>query len=86
MKPFNSEARAAGEATARAVTAEIRAEMGRQRFSNADLARILGVTEHTAGRRLRDEVPFDIVELHEVAAWLGVPISRLLADAEAGAA
>lgn len=62
---------------AEAVAAEVRAEMGRQRKAQADLARALDITIPTAARRLRGEVPFDVIELAVVADWLGVDVQRL---------
>lgn len=62
---------------AEAVAAEIRAEMGRQRLNQAHLAQTLGMTVATAARRLRGEVPFNVIELALIANWLDVPVSRL---------
>jgi transcriptional regulator with XRE-family HTH domain len=61
-----------------AVAAEVRAELGRQRRSQADLAQALGFTAATAARRLDGTVPFDVMELAVVSAWLGVPLSQLM--------
>lgn len=52
--------------------------MARQRRTALDLAEVLGVTPHTAGRRLNGDVPFTIVELVVVSAWLGTPLQKLL--------
>lgn len=60
---------------------EVRAEMARKRKTAADLAHIIGVTQHTAGRRLNGSIPFDVIELHQVAAWLGTTSADLLARA-----
>ncbi len=60
--------------------------MARQRKTQADLARAIGVNEHTAGRRIRAEVPFDVVELVAVAAWLGVTVEALWPQALDGRA
>lgn len=60
-------------AFAEAIATEVRAEMGRQRKTQADLARALGITATTAARRLDTTAPFDTVELGQVAIWLGVP-------------
>lgn len=58
---------------AEAIATEVRAEMGRQRKTQADLARALGITPVTAARRLDTSAPFDTYELGKVAIWLGVP-------------
>ena len=62
---------------ANGVASEVRGEMARQRKTQQELATTLGVNAHTAGRRIRGEVPFDVVELEVIAAWLDVPVSRL---------
>lgn len=69
---------AVGQAAGQRVAGEVRAELARQRKTAADLSRALGVTPHTAGKRISGEVAFDVVELAEVAKWLGVPIEKLL--------
>lgn len=63
---------------AEAVAAEVRAEMGRKRKSQADLAATLAITTATAGRRLSGEVPFDVIELMRVADWLDVDLLQLM--------
>jgi len=68
--------------TTEAVASEVRAEMGRQRKTQADLAGVLGIYTATAGRRLDGSVPFDVVELATVARWLGVKASEIMARAE----
>lgn len=62
---------------ARSVANEVRAELARQRKTQQELATTLGVNAHTAARRIRGEVPFDVVELEVIAAWLGVPVAQL---------
>ncbi|GAA0189641.1 hypothetical protein GCM10008944_01250 [Cytobacillus oceanisediminis] len=63
--------------TAEAVASEVRAHMARQRKTQGDLAQALGIGEHTAGRRLRAEIPFDVIELEQIALWLDVPVADL---------
>jgi transcriptional regulator with XRE-family HTH domain len=58
------------------VATEVRAEMGRQRKTQAELAQALGITAATAGRRLSGEVPFDLIEIAQAAVWLGVEPTR----------
>ena len=68
------------------VAAEVRAEMARQRRTHADIARALGASEATVGRRLSGDVPFKISELSTVAEFLSVPLSALLPSESAKAA
>jgi transcriptional regulator with XRE-family HTH domain len=51
--------------------------MARQRKTQLELAETLRVNAHTAGRRIRGEVPFDVVELEAIAIWLDVPVAQL---------
>lgn len=69
-----------------AVSAEVRAEMARQRKTQADLATALGINPATAARRLNAERPFDTEELFRVAAWLSVPVEQFYPRATAGGA
>lgn len=63
------------------VAAEIRAEMARQRMSQATLAELLQTSQPTVSRRLSGELPFDLAQLEQIATVLRVPMSRLLAVA-----
>lgn len=65
------------------VAAEVRAEMGRHRVTQAQLGQALGLHQMSISRRLAGEVPFDVTELYEVAAFLGCPVSRLIPEAAA---
>lgn len=60
---------------AEAVSAAVRAEMARKNKTAAGLAEVLGITPHTAGRRLNGSVPFAVTDLLVVGAWLDVPLS-----------
>jgi len=64
----------------RSVAAEVRAEMARQQKTQAELAAVIGVTAHTAGRRCSGAVPFDVIEIAAVAEWLSVPVEQLLGN------
>lgn len=80
MTSFQSGARAArevGEARAARVAAEVRAEMARQGKSKGELAHALGVTLNTAKSRYDGALPFNLVELAQVAIWLNVPVEHL---------
>lgn len=61
-----------------AVGNEVRAELARQRKTQAELAAALGITPLTASRRLAGTAPFDTEELHRVAGWLGVPVEQFI--------
>jgi len=73
----NGAAREAGEARAARVAAEVRAEMARQGKSKGELAQALGVTLNTAKSRYSGSQPYNVVELVQVALWLGVGIDYL---------
>lgn len=62
--------------------ANVRAEMARRGVTQAKLAAALGLSQPSVSARLRGVTPFDVDELHTIAAFLGVPLSDLLpADA-----
>lgn len=73
------------QAAPEAVASEVRAEMGRQRKTQAELAAVLGIYSQTAARRLDGSVPFDVAELATVSRWLGIKMSDLLARSERAA-
>lgn len=60
--------------------AEVRAEMARQRVSQAALAEHLGRTQQYVSRRIVGEIPFDVADLEKIAQYLRVPISRFVRD------
>ena len=57
-------------ALARAVSAEVRAAMGRHRISGAQLAALLGVSQNYIATRLRDESPFTINDIENICIAL----------------
>lgn len=67
---------------AQRVAANVRAELARQRVSQGAVAQALGTTRQAVSRRLVGLVPFDVAELHTVAALLGVPVGELHESAE----
>jgi transcriptional regulator with XRE-family HTH domain len=69
---------AVGETAAQRLAGEVRAEMARQKRTAGEMAQALGITAHTAGRRLSGAVPFNVTELDAVARWLGVELEQLL--------
>ncbi len=60
------------------VAAEIRAELGRQKLSQAELARRLGKTEMYVSRRLADGTSLDLGDLLAMADVLRVSVGVLL--------
>ena len=70
------------DAFAVSIADEIRAELARQRKTAADLAIVLGITQHTMGRRLNGQTPFNMIEMSRVAAFLGTSIQTILDRAE----
>ncbi|MBN9210525.1 MAG: hypothetical protein BGO45_04700 [Microbacterium sp. 71-36] len=65
------------------VAAELRAELARQKRSGRELSVVLGISEHTMGRRLNGETPFNMVELAAACLWLGISLTDLIRRAEA---
>lgn len=61
-----------------AVAANIRAELARQRVSQAQVAERLGLSQAAVSRRLSGQTPFEIDEVAEVASLLDVAPSHLL--------
>lgn len=74
------------EALAEALVDEVRVEMVRKRRTNADLGVVIGVTPHTAGRRLKNDPPFNLIELAQIASWLGVGLATLTERAQSSVA
>lgn len=59
------------------VSAEIRAEMGRQQVTQYELAQRLNWAQSQLSRRLRGLVPLSTEDIERIAAALGVPIHEL---------
>lgn len=64
-----------------AVAANIRAELARQRVSQAQVAERLGLSQAAVSRRLTGQTPFELDEVATVADLLAVAPSHLLAVA-----
>lgn len=62
------------------VTAEVRAEAGRQNATQAEIAQILGISQTQVSRRFTGQIDFGIDELAKLAEAWGVPFTRLLPD------
>lgn len=55
----------------------VRAEMARQRVSQAMLGKHLGISQAAVSAKLLGKTPFTIDQLASVAALLGVPLETL---------
>lgn len=66
------------------VAREIRGTLGHLGINQAELARRLGVSDQWVSVRVRPHAsrPIDLAELEQIAAALGVPVSRLLPTPE----
>jgi transcriptional regulator with XRE-family HTH domain len=71
--------------TAQRVAAEVRAEMARQRKTQAHIAQALGSSQAAVSRRLNGEVPFDVRELALIADSLDVPVETFLSTSRGAA-
>lgn len=60
------------------VAAEVRAQLARRQLTGAALAAAIGRSEMYVSRRLRGDVPFDLVDVEQAAEFLGVAIADLL--------
>jgi len=60
------------------VSGEIRAELGRQNLSHANLASSLGWTEAKLSRRLSGKVSFRLTDINAIARTLGVQPTKFL--------
>lgn len=63
---------------ARAVSAEIRAAMARQRMSALRLAARSGLSRNYLGKRLRDEVPFTFNDAEAICAAIREDLPGLM--------
>lgn len=64
------------------LNAEIRAELGRQRLTYADLAERLDTTRQSVQRKLTGSRSVTSVDLFEISAALGIEASELVRRAE----
>lgn len=61
------------------VAAEVRAYLARERRTQRELAEHLGLSQQAVSRRLTGAQAFNINELHAVADYLGIDMTRLIA-------
>jgi transcriptional regulator with XRE-family HTH domain len=67
--------------TAEILAANVRAEMARQRIKQSTVAAHLGLAQPSVSKRLTGQVPFDVNQLTQLSALLGVSVARLLEQA-----
>lgn len=67
------------------VAAEVRAQLARRQITGASLANAIGKSEMYVSRRLRGDIAFDLVDVEQVARFLGIAIVDLLPAAERAA-
>ena len=63
---------------ARAVSAEIRASMGRQRLNGVQLAGKARMSRDYLGKRLRNEAPFTLNDIEAICKALGEDLGEFL--------
>lgn len=66
--------------TTAAVGANIRAELARRGLSQRTLTNVLDVSPTGVSKRLAGVTPIDVDELGKIAAFLGVPVTELIAS------
>lgn len=62
---------------ARAVSAEVRSQMGKKRISQVKLAQQAKLSQNYLSKRLRDEFPFTLDDIENIAAALGLSFTEL---------
>lgn len=67
------------------VAAEVRAQLARRQLPGSALAAAVGKSEMYVSRRLRGDIPFDLIDLEQVAQFLGVAVADLLPATERAA-
>lgn len=67
------------------VASKIRGQLAAQRIRQEDLASALGLHQTSVSARLSGRTPWTLVEVIDVAAFFGVPLSELVPDSIVGA-
>lgn len=65
------------------VAANVRAEVARRQDTQADVARVLGLSQQSVSKKLRGAVPFDLDQLEALALHYGVPVEQFVSTAAA---
>lgn len=63
------------------IAREVRAEMGRQRVTQSQVAQWLGITQPQIAARLASDIEFRPSELEKIADEMGVPVTTFLPTA-----
>jgi len=63
------------------IASSARAELSRGGIAQAEVARLLGMSQQSVSRRLHGTIPFSAGELMKIANYLGVDISVLYGPA-----
>lgn len=66
------------------INEEVRAEMARQRFTYADMARAVGKTRQNTWRKLTADKTISVDDLNEFAQVLTIPAWQIIRRAEEG--
>ncbi|MFB6574969.1 helix-turn-helix domain-containing protein [Kocuria palustris] len=66
------------EERAALIAGEVRAWLARRQKNQADLASHLGIARSAVTRRMKGERLFSVIELMEIADWLGISLADLL--------
>jgi hypothetical protein len=67
------------------VAAEVRAQLARRQLTGMALANAIGKSEMYVSRRIRGEIAFDLIDVEQVARFLGIAVADLLPAAERAA-
>jgi transcriptional regulator with XRE-family HTH domain len=62
------------------VAAEVRAEAGRRRVSQREIAAVLGISQGAVSKKMAGEVRFSVSDLLKLAEVWGVPLSRFASE------
>lgn len=68
---------------ATAISAQMRAELGKQRISANQLSKLVPISQPTLSKRLRDDGAFSIDEVELICEALGIDVFEFVASAHA---
>ncbi|WP_139195003.1 helix-turn-helix transcriptional regulator [Arthrobacter sp. UCD-GKA] len=68
---------------AAAISAQMRAELGKQRISANQLSKLVPISQPTLSKRLRDDGAFSMDEVEVICAALGLDVFEFVAAAHA---
>lgn len=67
------------------ITREIRAEMGRQRRNQREIADLIGLSQTQVSKRFAGLIEFRPSELEKIADYLGVPVTQFVGGEQVAA-